>query len=57
MLPDVALLDIGMPGVNGYQLAQALRELPHADAVFLVAATGWGTQQDLETLDRLLADR
>jgi PAS domain S-box-containing protein len=45
-LPDVALLDIGMPGMSGYELAAALRRLPGGAAVRLVALTGWGTEQD-----------
>jgi len=45
-LPDVALLDIGMPGMNGYELAAALRSLPGGAGVRLVAVTGWGTEQD-----------
>jgi PAS domain S-box-containing protein len=47
-LPDVALLDIGMPGMNGYELAAALRKLPQGDRLFLAAVTGWGTQDDKE---------
>jgi PAS domain S-box-containing protein len=45
-LPDVALLDIGMPGMSGYELAAALRGLPGGPGVRLVAVTGWGTEQD-----------
>jgi PAS domain S-box-containing protein len=45
-LPDVALLDIGMPGMTGYELAAALRQLPGGAGVRLVAVTGWGTEQD-----------
>ncbi|HEU4693274.1 MAG TPA: response regulator, partial [Vicinamibacterales bacterium] len=38
--PTIALLDIGMPGMNGYDVARALRSsLPHCVAV---AVTGWG---------------
>ena len=46
VLPDVALLDIGMPGMTGYELAAALRRLPGGTKVRLVAVTGWGTEQD-----------
>jgi CheY-like chemotaxis protein len=45
-LPDIALLDIGMPGMSGYELAAALRSLPGGAGVRLVAVTGWGTEQD-----------
>ena len=44
--PDVAILDIGMPGMNGYQLAQAIRKEPWGAQMLLVAATGWGHDDD-----------
>ncbi|HEU4653774.1 MAG TPA: ATP-binding protein [Steroidobacteraceae bacterium] len=44
--PDVALLDIGMPDINGYELARMLRSTPLGRKLFLVAITGWGQQQD-----------
>lgn len=40
--PDVILLDLGMPGMDGYQVAGALRALPDFDHVALVAFTAWG---------------
>jgi signal transduction histidine kinase/ActR/RegA family two-component response regulator len=46
--PDFVFLDIGMPGLNGYELAQALREWPATRHSVLVAITGWGQQQDRE---------
>jgi CheY-like chemotaxis protein/two-component sensor histidine kinase len=45
-LPEVALLDVGMPGMDGYQLAQHLRQLPAASRAILIAVTGWGSQAD-----------
>jgi signal transduction histidine kinase/ActR/RegA family two-component response regulator len=44
--PDLAFLDIGMPRMDGYQAAQALRALPGMDKLRLVALTGWGAAQD-----------
>ena len=44
--PDVALLDIGLPGMSGYELAQRLRELPDFARVHLVALTGYGQSED-----------
>jgi CheY-like chemotaxis protein/nitrogen-specific signal transduction histidine kinase len=44
--PDIAFLDIGMPGMNGYEVASAFRQLPLNDAVVLVAVTGWGSEED-----------
>ena len=44
--PQMAFLDIGMPGMNGYEAAQALRKLPGLEKIVLVALTGWGTEND-----------
>ncbi|MBK4739116.1 hybrid sensor histidine kinase/response regulator [Noviherbaspirillum pedocola] len=44
--PAVVFLDIGMPGMNGYETVSVLRELPGAQARVLVALTGWGTEAD-----------
>ncbi len=44
--PDVALLDIGMPGLNGYEIARMIRRSPHGRSVVLVAVTGWGQDND-----------
>lgn len=44
--PDVAFVDIGLPGMNGYEVARHIRTNPrHADIV-LVALTGWGSAAD-----------
>ena len=43
--PNVAILDIGLPKVNGYDLAKQIRERPWAKDVVLVALTGWGQEQ------------
>jgi CheY-like chemotaxis protein len=45
---DVIVSDIGMPGMNGYQLAEALRALPDYAAVPLVAVTGFTMYDDRE---------
>jgi PAS domain S-box-containing protein len=44
--PDVALLDIGMPLMNGYELAQAMRQVPQLRSTRLAAITGWGAEAD-----------
>ena len=44
--PQVALLDIGMPGMNGYELAAQLRGDAGLSELFLVAITGWGQEED-----------
>jgi PAS domain S-box-containing protein len=44
--PDVALLDIGMPELDGYGVARALRQQPWGAGVRLVAVTGWGQEED-----------
>ena len=44
--PDVALLDLGMPRVDGYEVARRLRAQPWALGTTLIALTGWGQPQD-----------
>ena len=44
--PDVAVVDIGMPGLNGYQVAQQIRAQPWGGRILLIAATGWGQDDD-----------
>ena len=44
--PNVILLDIGMPGMNGYEVARHIREQPQFDNTQLVALTGWGQEED-----------
>ena len=46
--PDVALLDIGLPGMDGYELAARIRELHGARAPVLIALTGYGRDSDRE---------
>ncbi len=44
--PDVALLDIGMPNLNGYEVAQSIRATAWGRTIMLVAVTGWGQSED-----------
>ncbi|HTM58116.1 MAG TPA: PAS domain S-box protein [Candidatus Udaeobacter sp.] len=44
--PDVALLDIGLPGMTGYELAERMRALPGLASIILVAITGYGQDED-----------
>jgi CheY-like chemotaxis protein/two-component sensor histidine kinase len=44
--PQVAFLDIGMPKLNGYRLAEELRAVPALASARLVALTGWGQEKD-----------
>lgn len=44
--PQVALLDIGMPKLNGYETAQRIRQQPWGRDMVLIAVTGWGQQED-----------
>ncbi len=46
--PDFAFLDIGMPGLTGYEVAQMIRQTPGTDQTVLVALTGWGADHHQE---------
>jgi len=45
-LPDVVLLDIGLPKLNGYEVAQRIREQSWGASMYLIAVTGWGQDED-----------
>ncbi|MBS3018523.1 Sensor histidine kinase RcsC [Comamonas sp. PE63] len=47
-LPEVAVLDLGLPDKSGLDLARAIRALPGGDDVLIIAATGWGRGLDRE---------
>ena len=44
--PDVALLDLGMPKLNGYEAARSIRQQSWGQHMMLVALTGWGQAED-----------
>jgi PAS domain S-box-containing protein len=44
--PDIAVLDIGMPGMSGYEVARAIRSQPWGAGITLIAVTGWGQEDD-----------
>jgi CheY-like chemotaxis protein len=44
--PRVVLLDLGMPGMDGYEVCHRLRRLPGGDKIMVIAATGWGQDED-----------
>jgi CheY-like chemotaxis protein len=44
--PEVVFLDIGMPGMDGYEVARRMRRQPGLEKVVLAALTGWGQQED-----------
>jgi len=44
--PEVVLLDIGLPKLNGYDACRAIREQPWGMDVLLIAVTGWGQEDD-----------
>jgi CheY-like chemotaxis protein len=45
--PDVVLLDLSMPGVNGFEVALQIRKYPELRKIMLIAVTGWGRNEDL----------
>ena len=44
--PDAAFLDIGMPQLDGHEVARALRREPWGAGIYLIALTGWGQEGD-----------
>lgn len=44
--PQVILLDIGLPGTNGYDVCRALRQQPWGRSALIIAMTGWGQEED-----------
>ena len=44
--PEVALLDIGMPGLNGFEVCRRMRAQPWGSRMTLIAQTGWGQEED-----------
>jgi len=46
--PEVAVLDIGLPDINGYELCRRLRAQPWEQPPLLIACTGWGQREDID---------
>jgi CheY-like chemotaxis protein/two-component sensor histidine kinase len=44
--PDIVLMDIGLPKLNGYEACQQIRQQPWGREMTLIAVTGWGQQED-----------
>ena len=44
--PEVILMDVGMPGMNGYEATRRIREQPWARNMVIIALTGWGQERD-----------
>jgi CheY-like chemotaxis protein len=55
--PDVVLLDIGLPGMDGYEVAQRMRQEPMLQNVVLVAITGYGQESDRQRSEEAGFDR
>ncbi|MDB5386104.1 MAG: Protein-glutamate methylesterase [Planctomycetaceae bacterium] len=51
-LPDVALLDIGLPGLNGFDVARRIRQEPALQNITLIALTGYGQEADRLTSEQ-----
>ena len=47
--PQVVMLDIGLPGLNGYEVAKQIRDQPEGEKIMLIALTGYGQDSDRRT--------
>jgi CheY-like chemotaxis protein len=47
-IPDAVLLDIGLPGMNGYEICQAMRKEPSLSHTLFIAQTGWSQREHKE---------
>ncbi|HYW56077.1 MAG TPA: response regulator [Polaromonas sp.] len=50
--PDVVVMDIGMPGIDGYDAARQIRQQPGGEKILLIALTGWGQAADKQRADQ-----
>jgi CheY-like chemotaxis protein len=55
--PDVVLLDIGMPRLNGYEACRRMRAQPWGRHAHIVALTGWGQKEDRDRAEASGFDR
>ena len=55
--PDLMLLDIGLPKLNGYEVCRRIRQQPWGKDVFMVAVTGWGQEDDRRRSEEAGFDR
>ncbi len=46
--PHLVLMDIGLPGINGYEVCQTMRRMPELEDAVIVAQTGWGEREHKE---------
>ena len=46
--PRIVFVDLGMPGMDGYETVRRIRQLPGGDSLFIAALSGWGQAEDFE---------
>ena len=50
--PDIAVLDVGLPDMNGYELARQIHQLPNGCDLPIIALTGYGQNRDIDAATR-----
>lgn len=55
--PSIVVLDLGMPGMDGYEVARRVRERPGGRDIALIALTGWGQEKDRDLTEKAGFDR
>jgi CheY-like chemotaxis protein len=48
LLPEIVMLDIGLPDINGYEVCKLMRHMPGLEHTIFIAQTGWSEEEDFQ---------